>query len=140
MKKIKLGFAAIAVLVLVSCGDKKEAEPFGKATEESATTETTTEPVAAEVNPLVDQGKEIFEGKGTCVACHQPSNKVVGPSLKDISATYKEKGASIVTFLKGEAEPLVDPSQFEVMKANFAITKQMKEEELKALEAYIESF
>ncbi|MGV7107631.1 c-type cytochrome [Flavobacterium sp. U410] len=135
MKKVKLGFAAIAVLALVSCGDKKEAEPFGKSTEESATTETTTE-----TNPLVDQGKEIFEGKGTCVACHQPSTKVVGPSLKDISATYKEKGASIVTFLKGEAEPLVDPTQFEVMKANFAITKQMKEEELKALEAYIESF
>lgn len=140
MKKVKLGFAAIAVLVLVSCGDKKEAEPFGKSTEESVTTETTTEPVAAEANPLVDQGKEIFEGKGTCVACHQPSTKVVGPSLKDISATYKEKGASIVTFLKGEADPIVDPTQFEVMKANFAITKQMKEEELKALEAYIESF
>ena len=60
--------------------------------------------------------------------------------MKDISATYKEKDASIVTFLKGEADPLVDPTQFEVMKANFAITKQMTDEELQSLEAYIKSF
>lgn len=143
MKKVKLSFAALAILAIVSCGDKKEAEPFGKTTEEPTATETTTEPVTeevAEVNPLVDKGKEIFEGKGTCFSCHQPSTKVIGPSLKDISATYKEKDASIVTFLKGEADPLVDPTQFEVMKANFAITKQMTDEELQSLEAYIKSF
>jgi cytochrome c len=45
----------------------------------------------------------------------------------------------MVSFLKGEGEALVDPTQYEVMKANFAITKTMSEEELKALEAYIYS-
>jgi hypothetical protein len=42
-------------------------------------------------------------------------------------------------FFKGEGEPIVDPSQYEVMKTNFAITKAMSDEELKALEAYVYS-
>ncbi|MET0945223.1 MAG: cytochrome C552, partial [Flavobacterium sp.] len=52
---------------------------------------------------------------------------------------YKDKNASIVTFLKGEGEPIVDPSQYEVMKTNFAVTKAMSDDELKALEAYVYS-
>jgi cytochrome c len=43
----------------------------------------------------------------------------------------------MVSFLKQEAEPIVDPSQYEVMKTNFAITEEMSDEELIALEAYI---
>lgn len=88
----------------------------------------------------MDQGKAIFEGKGACVACHKPNVKIIGPSLADISKIYKEKNASIVSFLKEESEPIVDPNQYEVMKTNFAITKTMSEEELKALEEYILSF
>ena len=45
----------------------------------------------------------------------------------------------MVTFLKGEGEPIVDPSQYEVMKTNFAVTKTMSDEELQALEAYVYS-
>ena len=88
----------------------------------------------------IDLGKEIFEGKGNCVACHQPEQKIVGPSIQDIAKTYKEKNASIIIFLKGNAEPLVDPSQYDVMKTNFAITKQMTDAELHAVEAYMNSF
>ncbi len=43
-------------------------------------------------------------------------------------------------FLKQNAEPIVDPTQYEVMKTNFALTKSMSDEELKALEAYIYSY
>lgn len=85
-------------------------------------------------------GKELFENKGNCIACHQVEQKIIGPSLKDIGTIYKAKKASIVLFLKGEADPLVDPSQYEIMKTNFAITKTMTDEELKALEDYIFSF
>lgn len=136
MKKVALSLAVVALGVLVSCGGKKEEEPFGKKQVEpvSVTEEAVTE------NPMVEKGKEIFEGKGTCTACHKPATKVIGPSLKEISKIYKDKNASIVTFLKGEGEPIVDPSQFEVMKANFAITKNMTDEELQALEAYVMSF
>jgi cytochrome c len=87
-----------------------------------------------------DLGKEIFEGKGTCVACHKTDAKIIGPSLQEIGRTYKEKKLSIVDFLKSEQDPVVDPQQFEVMKTNLALTKTFSDEELKALEQYIYSF
>lgn len=136
MKTIKLSLIATAVLFMVSCGKKESEENFGSTPKE----ETVTEEVAVETEVSIeDQGKAIFEGKGGCVACHLPAEKVVGPSLKEISSVYKAKNASMVTFLKGEGEAIVDPSQFEIMKANFAITKTMSDEELQSLEAYIAS-
>lgn len=114
-----------AVLAFLSC-KKESQEPFGKP--ESATAKS----------PEV-LGKEIFEGKGNCVACHQVDQKVIGPSLQEIAKIYKSQKGNIVGFLKGEGEPIVDPSQFEVMKANFGVTKEMSDEELSTLEAYIYS-
>ncbi|WP_264565977.1 c-type cytochrome [Flavobacterium sp. N3904] len=124
MKKLLI---IVTLLVFVSC-KKESQEPFGKpeATADSANIKS----------PEV-VGKEIFENKGNCIACHLPDKKLIGPSLHDIAKIYKEKNANIVTFLKGDGEPLVDPSQFEVMKTNFAITEEMSDEELQALEAYI---
>ncbi|MCU0351889.1 MAG: c-type cytochrome [Flavobacterium sp.] len=124
----KLGIG-IALVLLMSCGKEKEKEFFGK----QETSEITE-------NPLVTKGKELFEGKGTCVACHKPDVKVIGPSISEIAKIYKEKNANMVKFLKGEGEPIVDPSQYEVMKTNFSITKNMTDEELQALEAYFYSF
>ena len=118
----KLAIIAIAFLAL-SC-KKESQESFGKP---EATTEKSPEAL----------GKEIFEGKGNCVACHQVDQKIVGPSIKEIAKIYKDKNGDMVTFMKGEGEPIVDPSQYEVMKANFGITKEMSDEELKALEAYM---
>jgi cytochrome c len=135
---IKPFFAIAIALFITSCGDKKPKEEFGKPTEETTVTETQTE--EATVNSLAEEGKTIFEGKGTCTTCHKPDVKVVGPSLVDISKIYKEQNASIASFLKEEGKPIVDPSQYEVMKANFAITKAMSDDELKALEAYVMSF
>jgi cytochrome c len=123
---MKKALFLLAILAFVSCKKESE-ESFGKS-------ETTTE-----VQKPEDLGKTLFEGKGACVACHKPDVKVVGPSLQDIAKIYKEKNADMVTFLKGNGEPIVDPSQYEVMKTNIAITKTMTEEELKALEAYVYS-
>jgi|SRR3970282_1241503 cytochrome c len=123
MKKI---IFVLSVLAFISCKKESE-ESFGKV-------ETTTE-----VQKPEDLGKEIFHGKGACVACHKPDVKLVGPSLQDIAKIYKDKNGDMVTFLKGEGEAIVDPTQYEVMKANFAITKTFSDEELKALEAYVYS-
>jgi cytochrome c len=125
MNKILFLFA---ILAFVSC--KKEEvkkEPLYP---------TTTEEIAQLPEEL---GKEIFEGKGNCIACHQVAEKVIGPSLQEIAKIYKDKNANMVTFLKGEGEPIVDPSQYEVMKTNFVITKAMSDQELQALEAYVYS-
>lgn len=126
MKKIAL----IGLAILVFSCKKESQEPFGKPTE---TTET------AEVKSPEVLGKEIFEGKGNCVACHQVDQKVVGPSIKEIAKIYKDKNGNMVGFLKGEGEAIVDPSQFAVMQANLEITKTFSDEELKAVEAYIYS-
>lgn len=85
-------------------------------------------------------GKEIFDGKGMCYSCHKPDQKVIGPSIAEIAKIYKEKGASITDFLTEKSGPIVDPTQYSVMKTNFAITKNLPEEELKALETYMLSF
>jgi len=120
-----------AVLAFASC--KKEGS------EPTNATESVSEGESAKAKSPEELGKQLFEGAGNCFACHQPDQKVVGPSIKEIAKIYKDKNGDIVTFLKGNAEPIVDPSQFEVMKTNFAITKSMSDEELKAIETYIYS-
>ena len=121
----------MTALLLNSC--KKEATAISKTSdvvvEESETITKSAEAI----------GKEIFEGKGNCVSCHQLNVKVIGPSIKDVARIYKQKKGNIVAFLKEEAEPIVDPSQYAVMKTNFAITEEMSDEELQSLEAYIYS-
>lgn len=123
MKKIVF---VLSVLAFISCKKQSE-ESFGKV-------ETTTE-----VQKPEDLGKEIFHGKGACVACHKPDVKLVGPSLHDIAKIYKDKNGDMVAFLKGEGEAIVDPTQYAVMKPNLELTKTFSDEELKALEAYVYS-
>ena len=116
----------LSVLAFISCKKESE-ESFGKP-------EATTE-----VQKPEDLGKEIFNGKGACIACHKPDVKLVGPSLKNIAKIYKDKNGDMVSFLKGESEPIVDPTQYALMKPNIVLTKTFSDEELKALEAYVYS-
>ena len=126
MKKIAFLFA---ILLFISC--KKEETPKENLYPETQKT--------AEEKQL-ELGQAVFEGKGNCFSCHKPDQKIIGPSIQEIATIYKEQKGDMVAFLKGKSEPLVDPSQYEVMKTNFAITKNLPEEELKALEAYFFSF
>jgi cytochrome c len=66
--------------------------------------------------------------------------KVIGPSIQEISKIYKEKGASIADFLKGKSEPIVDPSQYAVMKENLKLLQTFSDEEIKALADYMLEF
>lgn len=129
MKKAVFLFSGLLIL---SC-KKESQESFGK-----PETNSVTEAVATASSPEA-LGKDIFEGKGNCVACHKVDQKIIGPSLIEIAKIYKEKKGNMISFLKGEGKPLVDATQYEVMKTNFAITKTMSDEELKALEAYFYS-
>ncbi|HEX9981486.1 MAG TPA: c-type cytochrome [Flavobacterium sp.] len=116
----------ILSLLLASCGrnEKPEAEKVIYENEKK-------DPAAL--------GQELFEGEGNCFACHKPDQKIIAPSIKEIAKIYREKNGDIVKFLKEEGGPIVDPSQYEVMKTNFAITKNMTDDELKAIEAYMHS-
>ena len=116
---------------IISCGEKKETDAMGNPINQAETS----------VNqPPKELGKELFEGKGMCATCHKADIKTVGPSINDIAKIYNEKGASIADFINDKGEPLVDPSQYDIMKANFVITKAMSADERKALEIYMMSF
>ncbi|MBP2834136.1 c-type cytochrome [Aquimarina sp. U1-2] len=84
-----------------------------------------------------DTGKKIFKGKGKCYTCHKIDKNSIGPSIHKIVEIYKEQDADLIAFLKQQAEPIVDPETYAVMKTNFAIIKTFSEEELKALEVYM---
>ena len=120
MKKLSL---IIILFCLFSCKSKEDKS------------ETFVDETATKIS-----GQELFEGEGNCIACHKSDQKIIGPSLQEIAKIYKDNKASIVLFLQEKSEPIIDPSQYEIMKTNFAITKSMSEEELKALEDYIFSF
>lgn len=130
MKIIFKAILSLTLLVFItSCGGKKEGDFDHKEPSEIAKQDNKF--------PLADKGKEIFEGKGTCATCHKIDIKLVGPSVQDIAKTYKENHASIATFLKGEEKPIVDSSQFDVMKANLELTKTFTDEERESVEHYI---
>ena len=125
-------FIILLSLSLFSCKneDKKESlyPEFGT---------DTTEGTAVKLSPEAQMGQEIFDGKGNCYSCHKPDQKVVGPSIQEIAKIYKAKNGDIVKFLKGDGEPIVDPSQYEVMKTNFYLTKTFSDKELEGIEAYM---
>lgn len=129
MKKIVF---LVVFMVLFSCKNKNE-ESFG--------VEKTTVPEVAEnsVDAKIKLGESIFNGVGLCHTCHKPDQKVIGPSIKEIATIYKEQNADMVDFLRENAKPIVDPTQYEVMKTNFAITKSMSDQELQAIELYMNS-
>lgn len=133
---LKLLLMLTFAIIVTNCGKKTETDALGNPVEPAFESSANVEAI---VDPIVVKGQELFEGKGTCITCHKPDVKVVGPSIKDIAKIYKENDASIAAFINGEGKPLVDSSQYEIMKANFVITKAMSAEDRKALEAYMMS-
>lgn len=89
---------------------------------------------------VLEKGKDLFNSnKAACYTCHLPDKKVIGPSIQEIAKVYKEKNGDMFAFLRQKAAPIVDPSQYDVMKANFTIIKTFSDEEVKSLEMYIKS-
>lgn len=129
MKKIVV---FVVFVMLFSCQNKKE-ESFG--TDSKSVSDVTDDSVEAKIK----LGEELFNGVGLCHTCHKPDQKVIGPSIKEIATIYKEQNADMVDFLRENAKPIVDPTQYEVMKTNFAVTKSMSDEELQAIELYMHS-
>lgn len=120
----RLIIVLLLIIITVSC--KKESE-----TKQSLYPEIKSE------TTNLDLGKKIFNGKGQCITCHKTTQKVIGPSVVDIVSIYEKNNASMVEFLKGNLDPIVDPSQFQVMKVNLEITKKMTDEELQSVVDYM---
>lgn len=118
---MKIILAILFCILLISC--KRE----------TAKTENSVPEIAT-----LKKGETLFQ-ENNCVACHQVNQKIVGPSLQDMAKIYKQKNGDFVTFLKQEAQPIVDPSQYETMKINLQVTKNMTDAELQSLELYLSS-
>lgn len=128
----------LVAFFFISCGETKKEEVKQEV-------EAQDEMPASENGKTTDDylalGEKLFKEK-TCVNCHQPDAKVIGPSIKDINKIYTEKDGNIVSFLKGESPPIVDtdPGQVAIMKANLdGFVKDLSNEELKALAVYMKS-
>lgn len=124
MQKI---IALLVGIVLLSTGCQSE-----KKEKEKITIGTKKEEISS-----YDLGKNIFNGKGKCYTCHKVNKKSIGPGIIEIMKVYKEQNGDVIAFLKQEAEPIVDPETYTVMKTNFAIIKTFTEEELKAIAEYM---
>lgn len=136
MKKSVLILGLVAFF-FASCGETKK-EEIKKEVETPV--EAAKEGIKTSDDYLV-LGKELFTSK-TCVTCHQPDVKVIGPSIKDINKKYAETNGNIVAFLKGETPAIVDtdPGQVAIMKANLdGFVKKLTSEELAALAVYMNS-
>ena len=84
-------------------------------------------------------GNRLFSEK-TCITCHAVNRVKKGPSVKEIMAVYNEKNGDIVTFLKGNAKPIVDTtaSQVAIMQENIdGFLKKISDEELNSLAFYM---
>lgn len=140
MKKSVL-ILGLAAFFFVSCGETKKEEMKN---EVEAPVEAPVEAAKETVKTSDDYlalGEKLFTEK-TCVTCHQPDAKVIGPSIKDINKKYTETGGNIVAFLKGESPAIVDtdPGQVAIMKANLdGFVKNLTSEELAALAVYMNS-
>lgn len=84
-------------------------------------------------------GNRLFSEK-TCIKCHDVNQIKKGPSVKEIMAVYREKNGNIVSFLKGNAKPIVDTtsSQVAIMQENIdGFLKDISDEELNSLAVYM---
>lgn len=137
MKKTTL-VLGLAALFFVSCGEKKKEEVKKEIKTDKEVVKEVVEEVVAD---NLELGKRLFTEK-TCATCHQIDAKVIGPSIKEINRIYAEKNGDMMKFLKGEAEAIVDTDagQVAIMKANLdGFVKNLPENELKAIAAYMES-
>ncbi len=146
MKKLIYPILSVTIILLSSCGGKEtKTENTSKAEEtpvveekvvmeEEETTEVNDEVISEDYD--AEAGKELYASNG-CVACHQLDVKTVGPSVKEVSTAYAENRDGLVAFLKGEADPIIDPAQAAVMAPQLEITKKLADTDLQNMVAYI---
>ncbi len=85
-----------------------------------------------------NKGQEIFEAKG-CAICHKSDIDTIGPSLKTIASHYLGKERDLLSYLKGQGTPIIDPARASVMDPQLIKIRSLFEDEMKALAEYMVS-
>lgn len=87
-------------------------------------------------NGVAGDGSAVFEGL-RCGVCHKADTGQRNPSLKEIARVYNTKGEQLISYFKGQAEPVVNPDKSSTMNRYIEKTKAFTEEDRKALAQYI---
>lgn len=81
-------------------------------------------------------GGNIFEAKG-CALCHKKDIDTIGPSLITIATAYTGKESSLITYLKGQGTPIVDPARASVMNPQLVKIRTLFDEDIQSVARYI---
>ena len=96
--------------------------------------------ILAAVSAAAEDGGSIFKANG-CISCHRPtSSSKVNPSLTDIAQAYKDKEDQLLSYLKGESNPIVRPEKAHIMKKHLKQTKALSDQDRKALADFLLSY
>jgi cytochrome c len=82
------------------------------------------------------EGEGLFESKG-CVLCHKKDDDTIGPSLRTIATVYAGREMELLTYLKGQSAPIVDPARASVMNPQLVKIRTLFEEDLHAISMHI---
>ncbi len=134
MLKMKNIFCfGLLLMTLLAC-KKEEKQPIEKSEASDLFKKDT---IQVNTYVLAEMGDDLFHGKANCATCHQIEEKVIGPSIKEIVSIYKSQDASIVNFLKGNHNPIVDKTKYDLMKPYVEMSKNLSDEEIQALSDYM---
>lgn len=84
------------------------------------------------------RGQVIFETKG-CAACHKDTVDTIGPSLSTIARGYLGKEMELLSYLRGQAPAIIDPSRAPVMDPQLVKIRTLFDPDMQALATYIVS-
>ncbi len=82
------------------------------------------------------QGVTLFEAQH-CGTCHKPDITKAGPSLVEIGQAYQGKADLLISYLKGDAEPLIGWGKESRMKRPIEKTKALSDADRRALADFI---
>ena len=85
---------------------------------------------------VAKKGQGIFESKG-CAVCHQLDMDTIGPSLKTIATGYIGKETSLLSYLRGQGTPIIDPMRAPVMNPQLVKIRSLFDEDMQALATYM---
>lgn len=91
---------------------------------------------ASAENQMAKKGQEIFESYG-CAVCHKKDVDTIGPSLQTIAKAYLGKETTLVSYLRGQSAPIVEPERAPVMNPQLVKVKSLFDEDMEALATYI---
>ena len=72
-----------------------------------------------------------------CSMCHKVDTGTTMPSLKEIAAAYAGKEDQLLSYFKGESEPVVKPGKKGMMNGSLEKTKKLEDAQRKALADFI---